>query len=314
MKFKNIILKIHIFFIAFFLFSCLCRAEENGALNIPISDDLQHAGFLTSYKRHYPYGFKILRDGSLYLVNTPKKSVMQFDFMGRHIKTYSGKDENFSSCTDICFDNDGMLYVASLESMQVIKLDMLSNEISRFGSYGTGESALKSIYQIEIAGGKKLFVQDTLSGKINVYSSAGTFIKKIECNVAGFYLTAKGQLIYMRHSPACGYSINFLDSNARTPRKIFALGMNAVAGLEFIGCDQKGNFYMAAPIGHPFSSKEKEVIVYNSSAIRFSNYRVKNSALGRQFFIFGDGSLYSAEPDTPNGSDSRPTKISIKKY
>ena len=44
-----------------------------------------------------------------------------------------------------------------------------------------------------------------------------------------------------------------------------------------------------------------------------SNYRVKRSQLARQFFVFGDGSLYSAETDA-TASSPVPTKMSIRKY
>ena len=140
---------------------------ESGALNISFAEGKGRAGVLKTYSYNYPYGFKISRDGSLYLSNTPGDSILQFDFIGRLIKAYTSDRGLFAAAGDVTFDGDGMLYFASLKTMQIVKVDMLCNETMRFGGYGTAEGELLSIYQIEAAAGKKIFAQDALAGKIN---------------------------------------------------------------------------------------------------------------------------------------------------
>ncbi len=286
---------------------------ESGALNILFSDGPNYAGALKTYEYNYPYGFKISRDGSLYLSNTPKNSILQFDFMGRPVKSYSSRDNLFDCAGDLTFDNEGMLYFASLKTMQIIKVDMLSNELQRFGGRSTAEAGLISIYQIEAAFGKKIFAQDIASSKINAYSSTGAFIKKIDCNVPGFAITAKGGLLYLNYDRYSGYSLFMSDINEKTSKRVFCAGLAAVEGVEFIGADHKGNIYIAASGSHCGPFGEREIIVYNANGIYLNNYRVKKSLITRQFFVFGDGSLYSAETDA-TAANPLPSKISIKKY
>ena len=287
--------------------------SESGALNILFSDGDNYAGALKTYDYNYPYGFKISRDGSLYLSNTPKNSILQFDFMGRLVKSYSSRDKLFDRAGDLTFDNEGMLYFASLKTMQIIKVDMLSRELQRFGGRSTAEAGLMSIYQIEAAFGKKIFAQDIVSSKINAYSSTGAFIKKIDCNVAGFAITAKGGLLYLNYDRCSGYSLFLADINEKTSRRVFCAGLAAVEGVEFIGADHKGNIYISASASHCGPFGEREIIVYNANGIYLNNYRVKKSLITRQFFVFGDGSLYSAETDA-TAANPLPAKISIKKY
>lgn len=298
---------------SFFLTPAALAQSESGALNISFSEDPGHAGVVKTYDYAYPYGFKISRDGSLYLSNTAKNSILQFDFMGRLIKSYSGGKGSFSAAGDLTFDNDGMLYYASLKDLQIVKVDMLASEQQRFGGRGTAESELLSIYQIEAAFGKKIFVQDTVCGKINAYSSTGAFIKKIDCNVPGFSINQKGQLLYFNYDRHAGYGLFLADVNEKASRPVFTIGLNAVTGLEFIGVDYKGNVYTATTLNHGDLFGEREVNVYNSNGIHIANYSVKKSLLKRQFFVFGDGSLYSAETDA-SPSRPMPSKMSIKKY
>ncbi len=290
-----------------------CSQTESGALNISFSEDPGHAGVVKTYDYAYPYGFKISRDGSLYLSNTAKNSILQFDFMGRLIKSYSGEKGSFAATGDLAFDNDGMLYYASLKDLQIVKVDMLASERQRFGGRGTKEDELLSIYQIEAAFGKKIFVQDTVSQKINAYSSTGAFIKKIDCNVPGFSINNKGQLLYFNYDRFAGYGLFLADVNEKASRPVFTIGLSAVTDLEFIGVDYKGNVYTAASLNHKDPFGEREVNVYNSNGIHIANYSVKKSLLKRQFFVFGDGSLYSAETDA-SPSRPLPTKMSIRKY
>lgn len=302
--------------LVFFLFfrpGAAFALDESGALNILFSSGESSAGALKTYEYNYPYGFKISRDGSLYLSNTPKNSILQFDFMGRPVKSYSSHDGLFDAAGDLAFDNEGMLYFASLKTMQIIKVDMLSNELLRFAGRSTEESGLFSIYQIEAAFGKKIFVQDIVSAKINAYSSTGAFIKKIECNVAGFAINAKGGLLYLNYDRYSGYSLFLADINEKTSTRVFCAGLAAVESVEFIGADHKGNIYISASIPHGGAFGEREIIVYNSNGIYLNNYRVKKSLITRQFFVFGDGSLYSAETDA-SASNPIPSKMSIKKY
>jgi hypothetical protein len=206
-----------------------------------------------------------------------------------------------------------MLYFASLKTMQIIKVDMLSNELLRFAGRSTDEAGLLSIYQIEAAFGKKIFAQDIVSAKINAYSSTGAFIRKIDCNVPGFAITAKGGLLYLNYDRYSGYSLFLAEVNERTSRRVFCAGLAAVENVEFIGADHKGNIYISASVSHSGAFGEREIIVYNSNGIYLNNHRVKKSLITRQFFIFGDGSLYSAETDAA-AAHPVPTKISIKKY
>lgn len=286
---------------------------ETGALNIPFSDGPAHAGVLKGYSYVYPYGFKISRDGSLYLSNTAKDSILQFDFIGRLIKSYSSDKGLFSAAGDVTFDGDGMLYFASLKTMQIVKVDMLCNELMRFGGYGTREGELLSIYQIEAAAGRKIFAQDVAAGKINAYSPTGAFIKKLDCNVPGFAINARGQLLYFRYDRFTGYSLMLADVNEKSYGRVFTIGCSAAPGMEFIGSDYKGNIYMCyrPPGGGDFG--DCEVAVYGAGGIYLSHYRVKRSQLTRQFFVFGDGSVYSAETDATAASPV-PTKMSIRKY
>lgn len=286
---------------------------ESGALNISFSEGKGRAGVLKTYSYNYPYGFKISRDGSLYLSNTPGDSILQFDFIGRLIKSYTSDKGLFTAAGDVTFDGDGMLYFASLKTMQIVKVDMLCNEMMRFGGYGTGEGELLSIYQIEAAAGKKIFAQDSLAGKINAYSPTGAFIKKIDCNVPGFAINPKGQLLYFNYDRFTGYSLMLSDVNEKTFTRVFTIGCCAAESFEFIGADYKGNVYLAAPLGNGSQYGDREIVVYNANGIYLSNYSVKRSQLARQFFVFGDGSLYSAETDATAASPV-PTKMSIRKY
>lgn len=286
---------------------------ESGALNISFSGGDGRAGVLKTYSYNYPYGFKISRDGSLYLSNTPGGSILQFDFIGRLIKSYTSGKGLFAAPGDVTFDGDGMLYFASLKTMQIIKVDMLSNEMMRFGGYGTGEGELLSIYQIEAAAGKKIFAQDAFSGKINAYSPTGSFIKKIDCNVPGFAINSGGQLLYFTYDRFTGYSLMLSDVNEKSFARVFTIGCGAAEGMEFIGADYKGNVYLAAPPGNGARYGDREIVVYNANGIYLSNYSVKKSQLARQFFVFGDGSLYSAETDATAASPV-PAKMSIRKY
>jgi hypothetical protein len=299
---------------ALFIPSAKVFAEgESGALNISFSEGKDRAGVLKTYSYNYPYGFKISRDGSLYLSNTPGDSILQFDFIGRLIKSYTSGKGLFTAAGDVTFDGDGMLYFASLKTMQIVKVDMLSNEMMRFGGYGTGEGELLSIYQIEAAAGKKIFAQDALAGKINAYSPTGAFIKKIDCNVPGFAISPKGQLLYFNYDRFTGYSLMLADVNEKTFTRVFTIGCCAVENAEFIGADYKGNVYLAVPLGNGAQYGDREIVVYNANGIYLSNYSVKRSQLTRQFFVFGDGSLYSAETDA-TAAFPVPTKMSIRKY
>lgn len=302
-----------VIFLSIISAGAVCAQSEGGALNILFSNGDNSAGSLKTYEYNYPYGFKISRDGSLYLSNTPKNSILQFDFMGRLVKSYSSRDHLFDCAGDLAFDNDGMLYFASLKTMQIIKVDMLSNELQRFGGRSTAEAGLMSIYQIEAAFGKKIFAQDIVSSKINAYSSTGAFIKKIDCNVAGFAITQKGGLLYFNYDRYSGYSLFLADINEKTSRRVFCAGLAAVESVEFIGADHKGNIYISASVSHRDPFSEREIIVYNANGIYLNNYRVKKSLITRQFFVFGDGSLYSAETDA-TAANPLPAKISIKKY
>ncbi len=294
-----------------FFFSSVTAHGETGALNISFGAQTGGMRIIKTYSYVYPYGFKISRDGSLFLSNTADGSIMQFDFMGRPVKSYSG--EIFDSTGDITFDNDGMLYFASLKSMQIIKVDMLSREQMRFGGRSGGDAGLSSIYQIEAAAGKKIFVQDILSHKINAYSPTGAFIKKIECNTPGFCINSKGELLYFNYDPYTGYSLFIAEVNKKSSKRVFSMGLNAFKDFEFIGSDYKGNIYIAISRGYNVLCGERTIAVYNSNGIYIAGYMVKKSPLKRQFFLFGDGSLYSAETDGATGS-SLPSKMSIKKY
>jgi len=284
--------------------------EKGGALSIPF-DEKSEAGasFAGGYHEIYPYGFKISLDGSLFLSNTLKNSILQFDFMGRLVKSYSGSEEFFRSPGDLTFDSDGMLYFANIEKMTVVKVDMISALNKTFGGYGTGDGNLLSIYQIETAPGKKLFVQDAVSAKINVYSPSGSFIKKIACNVPGFSINLRGQLLFLRRDRLMGYSLYLLEPNSKIPLKLYDIGLAEIIGLEFIGADYKGNIYVAtSPDGDC-----RYVHVYNPNGVLWASHRLKCSPIPRQFFVFGDGSIYSAEVDR-QVTGSKPSKISVRKY
>ncbi len=284
--------------------------EKGGALSIHFDEKNENgAAFADGYHKIFPYGFKISLDGSLFLSNTLKNSILQFDFMGRLVKSYSGSGELFRTPGDLTFDSDGMLYFANMEKMTVVKVDMLSSISQTFGGYGASDEKLLSIYQIETAPGKKLFVQDTLSARINVYSPSGSFIKKVPCNVPGFSINLRGQLLFLRRDEVMGYALYLLEPNSKTPLKLYDIGLAEIAGLEFIGADYKGNAYLAAVN----DGDHRFVHVYNPNGVLWASHRLKNSPIPRQFFVFGDGSIYSAEVER-QAAGSRPVKISVRKY
>jgi len=284
------------------------QTESGGALSIPFSGEPGAPAFVREYSEYYPYGFKISPDGSLFLSNTHRGTISQYDFMGRLIKTY-GAGAGLGKTGDITFDPEGMIYYADLAARKVVKIDMLGQKAQEFGSFGERDDNLLSIYQIETAPGKKLFVQDLRSSKINVYAANGSFVKKVDCDIPGFAVTAKGQLLFFKKDYPGGFGFYLLDPGSKAPQKLFEAGLYSYRKFIFIGVDYRGNILVAADLTG--ESEYYDILIFYSWGALSHNYQVKKSPMSRQFFVFGDGSLYSAEVD---GSPQKPQKISVRRY
>lgn len=286
----------------------LGQTESGGALSIPFSREASAPCFAKGYSDYYPYGFKISPDGSLFLSNTNRGNILQYDFMGRLIKTY-GEGEGFGRTGDVTFDSDGMIYYADLTAKKVVKIDMLSRRAQEFSPPGEEYGPFLSIYQIETAPGRKLFVQDVMSSRISAFSTGGSFIRSIECNVPGFAVTSKGQLLFFRREGPGGYAFYLLDPGARSPQKVFDAGLCHYRKLTFLGVDYRGEIFVAAD--RTGAAEYYDILIFYPWGAMSHGYQVKKSPISRQFFVFGDGSLYSAEVDW-NGQ--KPQKISIRRY
>ncbi|MEZ7890219.1 MAG: hypothetical protein QMC67_00580 [Candidatus Wallbacteria bacterium] len=306
-KINNFFIKLLISALILFPFPALCAENESGAISIYFSENGELNCYLKGYCDYFPYGFKISPDGSLYLANTLKNEILQFDFMGRLSKSYK-KDVVMPG--DIAFDSEGMIYYANLNDMKVAKLDMLGNAVLAFGGYGTGDSELMSIARIFVAPGKKLFVQDFLQSKINVYNESGNFIRKIDCNVEGFFVNARGELLCFSYDYENGYVLNLFDPNAKNKTCIFKAGLNEISDLKFVGVDFNDNIYVS--YCRKNAPEVCEILMFGYNGAVLKTLKLKKSPFKVQFFIFGDGSIYSADIEYDNVK--KPSKIAIKKY
>ncbi|MDQ1339787.1 MAG: hypothetical protein QG567_941, partial [Campylobacterota bacterium] len=123
-----------------------------------------------------PYGLHIDKSGRYLVADTGVASVFIFDKKTQKLEVIEGfKDTRFKSPIDIDSDANGNIYVSDSVLGFVFVFDRYNRPIKKIGSM-----ELKRPTGIAINNAlKRLYITDTVTSNINIYSLDGKFIKTI---------------------------------------------------------------------------------------------------------------------------------------
>lgn len=135
-----------------------------------------------------PYGIAVSSSGWVYVADSDNHRIQVFDADGvfqAEFGAYGTGDGAFRSPRGIDFDTTGALYVVDSLNDRVQKFTVNETNktftfTSKFGASGTGDGQFVQPYDLAVdrANGK-VYVADTLNHRLQVFTTAGAFVKVI---------------------------------------------------------------------------------------------------------------------------------------
>ncbi len=117
------------------------------------------------------------RDGNLFVADSERKQVVQFDSDYRYVRAWGSVDEYLPSGVAV---DDDFLYMSDRRMHQVVVFNRSTGEVVRsFGEFGTGDGQFRTPTSITIDERGHLFVTDALNGRVQEFDHDGNYIKSI---------------------------------------------------------------------------------------------------------------------------------------
>ena len=124
-------------------------------------------------------GLAVDREDNIYVSDSYTGKIHIFDKSGKFVRRLGPDEGQFDRPTGIAIDKDhGRLYVVETRKGRVEVLNLLGQELFKFGTRGYGDGQFNFPTQICLKG-DRLYVTDTLNARVEIFDLDGNFIAKI---------------------------------------------------------------------------------------------------------------------------------------
>ena len=134
-----------------------------------------------------PTGVALNSAGDVYVVDATRKSLLKFHPDGTFIRQWNGAETGFGALSDIAICGDKLLYLADRERGRIVKFDPDTGAKTEWGKAGEGEGEFKILSGIACTE-KNVYVADTQNDRIEVFDTAGNFVRQWSVDQWGKYI------------------------------------------------------------------------------------------------------------------------------
>lgn len=212
-----------------------------------------------------PHGLAVDKANNIWVTDVALHQVFKFSHDGKLLmtlgvaKTPANDSDHFNLPTDIAFDDAGNVYVSDgYGNSRVVKFSAAGTFIKSWGSFGSKQGEFNIPHGITIDNKNNVYVADRQNNRIQVFDTAGTFLKAIKNDqpveqLPSVTLDAGNRLFAIDYDPrkkadsTTNGSTFFGFDDSLHPTKhtgINASSERVTSWLHDIALDGKGNIYV----------------------------------------------------------------------